>query len=48
VSFSSVDAVTEGQPICILGLIVHVLTAGANFNLHTRQASSSALTQLRE
>ena len=45
VSFSSVDAVTEGQPICILGLIVHVLTAGATFNLHTRQASSAALVQ---
>jgi len=48
VSFSSVDAVTEGQPICILGLIVHVLTAGATFNLHTRQASSTALVQLRD
>jgi cyanophycinase len=48
VSFSSVDAVTEGQPICILGLIVHVLTAGATFNLHTRQVSSTALVQPRE
>jgi cyanophycinase len=48
VSFSSVDAVTEGQPICILGLIVHVLTAGATFNLHTRQASSTALVQSRD
>jgi cyanophycinase len=48
VSFSSVDSVTEGQPICILGLVVHVLTAGAIFNLHTRQATATALNQPRE
>jgi cyanophycinase len=48
VSFSSVDSATEGQPICILGLVVHVLTAGASFNLHTRLASSAALVQPRE
>jgi cyanophycinase len=48
VSFSSVDSVTEGQPICILGLVVHVLTAGASFNLHTRQASASELIRSRE
>jgi cyanophycinase len=48
VSFSSVDSVTEGQPICILGLVVHVLTAGASFNLHTRQASASGLIRSRE
>jgi len=27
---------------------VHVLTAGASFNLHTRLASSAALIQPRE
>lgn len=48
VSFSSVDSASEGQPICILGLVVHVLTAGATFNLHTRQASAAALVQSRE
>ena len=48
VSFSSVDSASEGQPISILGLVVHVLTAGATFNLHTRQASSTALVQPRE
>ncbi len=47
VTFSSVDTATEGQPICILGLVVHVLTAGATFNLHTRQAAASALIQPR-
>src|SRR5688500_3007377 len=48
VSFSSVDSVTEGQPICILGLVVHVLTSGAIFNLHTRQAGAAGLIQRRE
>jgi cyanophycinase len=48
VSFSSVDSATEGQPICILGLVVHILTAGATFNLHTRQATMGALAPARE
>ena len=47
VSFSSVDSVTEGQPICILGLVVHVLTAGATFNLQTRQTAMGSLAQSR-
>ena len=38
VTFSSVDSAAEGQPICILGLVVHLLVAGASFNLHTRVA----------
>jgi cyanophycinase len=48
VSFSSVDSASEGQPICILGLVVHVLTAGATFNLHTRQATMGSLAPARE
>ncbi|MGH8196670.1 MAG: cyanophycinase [Steroidobacteraceae bacterium] len=48
VSFSSVDSAVEGQPICILGLAVHVLTAGATFNLHTRQAAMGTLSPARE
>jgi cyanophycinase len=48
VSFSSVDSAMEGQPICILGLVVHVLTTGATFNLHTRQASMGGLAPVRE
>ena len=47
VSFSSVDSATEGQPICILGLVVHLLTAGATFNLHTRQAAMGSLAPAR-
>jgi len=48
VTFSSVDIALEGQPICILGLVVHVLTAGTTFNLHTRQASMGGLAPGRE
>ncbi len=40
VSYSSIGEVSEGQPVCVLGLRVHILTAGATFNLHTRQAAS--------
>ena len=41
--FSSMDQVDEGQPICLLGLKLHMLTRGATFNLHTRKASAAAL-----
>ena len=43
VSYSSMSDVSEGQPVCVLGLRVHILTAGATFNLHTRQAAASGL-----
>lgn len=43
VSFSSMDMIDEGQPICMLGLRLHLLVAGATFNLHTRIASAAAL-----
>jgi cyanophycinase len=48
VSFSSMDSVTEGQPVCMLDLKVHVLVAGATFNLHTRQASARQLHQAKQ
>ncbi|HET7204415.1 MAG TPA: cyanophycinase [Steroidobacteraceae bacterium] len=43
VSFSSMDSVGEGQPVCLLGLHLHILVAGATFNLHTRIADAGAL-----
>ena len=43
VSFSSMDSVSEGQPVCMLGLKMHMLVAGATFNLHTRVAEAAAL-----
>jgi len=48
VTFSSMDTVTEGQPICMIGLKVHILVAGATFNLHTRDASARRLQQTKQ
>ena len=47
-SYSSMDTVTEGQPVCMLGLRLHVLVAGATFNLHTRVASAGSLARSKE
>lgn len=41
--FSSMDQAEEGQPVCMLGLRVHILVAGSTFNLHTRVASPGSL-----
>ena len=48
VSYSSIDSVEEGQPVCMLGLKLHVLVAGATFNLHTRAATADALRKPKE
>jgi len=48
VSFSSMGDVSEGQPVCMLGLRLHVLVAGATFNLHTRIAEPGALLRAKE
>ena len=45
VQFSSMDSVNEGQPVCLLGVKLHILTQGATFNLHTRLASAGTLNQ---
>lgn len=46
--FSSMDRADEGEPVCLLGLSVHVLVRGATFNLHTRQASAGTLVSPKE
>jgi len=48
VSFSSMDSVSEGQPVCLLGLKLHILVAGATFNLHTRVAQAGSLVVAKE
>jgi cyanophycinase len=48
VTFSSIGAVSDGQPACMLGLRLHMLVPGATFNLKTRVASARALTQQKE
>jgi cyanophycinase len=47
VQFSSMDSVKEGQPVCLLGVKLHILTKGATFNLQTRQADSGSLSQTK-
>jgi cyanophycinase len=47
-AFSSMGEVNEGQPVCILGLRLHILVAGATFNLHTRRAAPGSLVQTKE
>jgi cyanophycinase len=48
VSYSSIDSVTDGQPVCMLGLKLHFLVAGATFNLHTRTAAAGSLVRPKE
>src|SRR5271156_6397508 len=48
VSFSSICEVSEGQPVCVLGLRLHILVAGATFNLRTRLAACGGLVQPKE
>jgi len=48
VSYSSMGEVAEGQPVCMLGLRLHVLVAGATFNLHTRIAEPGKLVRAKE
>jgi cyanophycinase len=45
VQFSSMDNVPEGRPVCLLGVKMHILTKGATFNLHSRQADAGTLVQ---
>jgi cyanophycinase len=48
VSYCSIDSVEEGQPVCMLGLKLHMLVAGATFNLHTRIATAPNLVESKE
>ena len=43
VLFTSMDQVSGDEAVCVIGLQVHILTAGATFNLHTREASPGTL-----
>lgn len=46
--FSSLDRIEEGEPVCLLGLGVHMLVHGATFNLHTRRAGAGTLISPKE
>lgn len=47
VQFSSMDNIQEGRPVCLLGVKLHILTQGATFNLHSRQADAGTLVQTK-
>ena len=38
IEFSSMDSANRHDPVCVLGARLHVLTAGATYNVHTREA----------
>jgi cyanophycinase len=48
VSYSSIDSASDGQPVCVLGLRLHFLVAGATFNLNTLTAAAGALIRPKE
>lgn len=43
--FSSMAQADENDPVCLIGLRLHILVAGATFNLHTRKAAAGTLAQ---
>ena len=47
IEFSSMDIVEEGEPVCLLGLTLHILVAGATFNLQTREAFAGSLVRAK-
>jgi cyanophycinase len=47
IEFSSMDMVEEGQPVCMLGIGLHLLVAGTRFDLSLRNASAGRLARPR-
>jgi len=43
VEFSSMDQSAKGEPVCLLGIRMHILVQGATFNLHTRVADPGSV-----
>ncbi len=43
--YSSMDAARRGEPVCLLGVKLHVLVNGATFNLHSREAAAGAVAR---
>ncbi len=48
VSHSSIADAKPGEPVTLLGVVVHVLAPGATFNLHTRQPHGATQFMLGE
>lgn len=45
VEFSSMDTAQGHEPVCLIGLRMHILVQGATFNLHTREAVAPAVVR---
>jgi cyanophycinase len=45
--FSSMARVRKNDPVCLIGLRLHILDAGSTFNLHTRVAAAAPEIALR-
>ena len=45
--FSSMARVRKNDPVCLIGLRLHILDNGATFNLHTRRAAAAPAIALR-
>ena len=43
--FSSMAQAEEREPVCLIGLKVHILIRGSTFDLHTRKASAGTLAK---
>ena len=43
--FSSMAQAEENEPVCLIGLKVHILIRGSTFDLHTRKASAGSLAK---
>jgi cyanophycinase len=48
VTYSSIHKVQDGQAVCMLGMRVHLLVAGATYNLNTHLALPGALVTSKE
>src|ERR1700729_1174192 len=48
VSYSSIGEVDDGQPVSVLGLRLHILVAGATFNLHSRLGTAGGLSAAKD
>ncbi len=48
VTYSSIDKVSDGQAVSMLGLRLHILSAGATYNLNTHIAAAGTLVQAKE
>ena len=48
VSYSSIHKVEDGQPVCMLGLRIHLLVTGATYDLNKHVASPGTLVSSKE